>query len=62
MAGKRERRQVDAVARRYGLDPDEFGEYLEECKAHGDCGTLNDRGDFTWDELCAKAEELKGQR
>lgn len=62
MARKRDLRQVEAVARMYELDPDEFGQYLEDCKEHGDRGTLNDRGDFTWDELCAKAEELKGQR
>lgn len=60
MARKRDLKQVEAVARRYGIDPDKFGEYLEDCKAHGDRGTQNDRGDFTWDELCAKAEEFKG--
>jgi hypothetical protein len=46
-----------------GLTPEEadrFSEYLHDCKAHGDKGTKNDRGDFTWDELLAKVEEFKG--
>jgi hypothetical protein len=47
-------RDVEALARAFGMDPDqrrEFGDYLEKCKRSGDCGTLNDRGDFTWDEM-----------
>lgn len=61
MPRKHDLRQVDAIARRYGLDRDEFGAYLEECKAHGDRGTANPRGDFTWDELEQKAREFLGR-
>jgi hypothetical protein len=61
VAKKRDIRQIEAVARMYGLAPKDFGDHIEDCKAHGDCGTLNDKGDFTWDESCAKAEEFKGQ-
>jgi hypothetical protein len=60
MAKKRDLKQVEAVAKKYGIDPTAFGQYLEDCKEHGDRGTLNDRGDFTWDQLCEKAEEFKG--
>jgi hypothetical protein len=33
------------------------GDYLEECKADGDTGTKNARGDFTWRELVGKVRE-----
>jgi len=59
MARKRDLRQIDTIARMFGLDRDEFGAYLEDCKARGDRGTLNDRGDFTWDELLERAGEFK---
>lgn len=59
MGRKRELRRVDAVAREFGIDRDEFGAYLHECKAHGDFGTENDRGDFNWEELRQKAREFK---
>ena len=62
MGRKRDLRRVDAVAREFGLDRDEFGAYLEACKAHGDRGTENDRGDFTWAEMREKAQEFKGQQ
>ena len=35
-----------------------FGKFIEKQKANGDIGTLNARGDFTWDELQQKAEEF----
>ena len=60
MGRKADLKQVDAVAGRYGMTPDqrrEFGDYLEECKRNGDGGSL-ERGDFTHDELCTKAEEF----
>lgn len=53
---------MDADAREFGLDRDEFGAYLEDCKAHGDRGTENERGDFTWAELREKACEFKDQQ
>jgi hypothetical protein len=64
MGRKRDLRQVDAVAGEFGMDPQtrrEFGDYLEECKAAGDGGTANDRGDFTYEELRRKAQEFLGQ-
>lgn len=33
------------------------GDYLEECKAAGDTGTRNARGDFKWSELLEKVRE-----
>ena len=35
-----------------------FGKFIENEKANGDTGTLNAKGDFTWDELQEKAEEF----
>ena len=58
---KRDLRRVDSIAREFGIDRDEFGAYLEDCKAHGDRGTENDRGDFTMDELREKAREFLGE-
>ncbi|HET6882361.1 MAG TPA: hypothetical protein VFI31_19505 [Pirellulales bacterium] len=37
-----------------------FGDYLEACKRSGDRGTLNERGDFTRDEMMEKAREYLG--
>lgn len=61
MGRKSDLKRVDAVAKEFGLDRNEFGAYLEDCKVHGDRGTENDRGDFTWDEMRDKAREFKGQ-
>lgn len=33
------------------------GRHLEECKADGDTGTRNSRGDFKWGELLGKVRE-----
>lgn len=63
MGRKDDLKQVDAVAREFGIfDRHEFGDYLEECKASGDRGTKNDRGDFTYEELQAKAKEFQESR
>lgn len=62
MSKKRDTKQIEDVARRYAIDPQEFGEYIEDCKASGDRGTQNSRGDFTWSELCEKADEFKGSK
>jgi hypothetical protein len=58
---KRDIQEVEEIARQFGMDEEErrdFGDYLEECKHSGDCGTKNDRGDFTWPELEQKAREF----
>ena len=63
MGRKPDIRQVDQVSRRLGMDDeerDEFGRYLEMCKDVGDRGTVNSRGDFTWDELMRKGREFLG--
>lgn len=56
---KRDIREIRAIAAEFGIDPREFGDYIEECKSGGDRGTKNDRGDFTLSELRAKAAEYK---
>ncbi len=64
MGRKRDLKQVDAIAREFGMDADArdgFGKYLGGCKAAGDRGTGNARGDFTYEELRVKARELLGQ-
>ena len=61
MGRKPDQKQVDAVADEFDMTEEErfgFGDYLEECKARGDRGTKNDRGDFSWIELKSKAREL----
>ena len=61
MGKKSDIKDVERMAKRHGMSPEQrrdFGDYLEECKANGDVGTRNDRGDFTWDELDRKAREF----
>jgi hypothetical protein len=51
---KRDLRDVERVAKRFGMDPDtrrEFGDFLEQSKRSGDRGSRNNRGDYTWPEL-----------
>jgi hypothetical protein len=63
MGRKKDLKQVDDVASEFGMNEEErieFGDFLEECKARGDRGTKNDRGDFTWRELQRKAKEFLG--
>jgi hypothetical protein len=62
LSRKRDLRRVDAVAREFGIDRYELGAFLEYCKAQGDRGTENDRGDFTWAEMREKAREFLGQQ
>lgn len=59
MGRKADLRQVDSVAREFGIDRAEFGDYLEACKAAGELGTANDRGDYTYAELRQKAQEFR---
>ena len=61
MGKKRDLKQIDAIAREFDMSPPvrkAFGKFIEKEKANGDIGTLNDRGDFTWEELQRKAEEF----
>jgi hypothetical protein len=63
MSRKPDQKQVDAIAYQFGMSQDqrfEFGDYLEACKAKGDRGTKNARGDFTSSELRQKAREFLG--
>jgi hypothetical protein len=58
---KEDLKQVDAVARRYGMNAQQrrdFGLFIEDEKASGGHGTKNERGDFTFEELCRLAQEI----
>ena len=60
---KKDLRLVDAVCDEFGMDGEQgfdFRDYLHECKESGDCGTGNEKGDFTMDELRDKAREFLG--
>lgn len=61
MARKADLRQVDAIAREFGLDRREFGDYLHELKRSGDRGS-EANGDFTTDELRERARMLHEER
>jgi RHS repeat-associated protein len=57
-------KEVDDAAKMEGIPKsqrDDFGRFLEDEKAAGRGGTKNDRGDFTFPQLRAKAREFKGQ-
>lgn len=46
------------------MPPDErreFGDYPENCKRRGDCGS-EENGDFTYDELREKATEFRAEQ
>ncbi len=61
MARKDDIREVDVIAKQFGMDDEtrqEFGDFLEDCKRSRDRGNKNDRGDFTWPELENKAREF----
>jgi hypothetical protein len=63
MGRKRDLKEVDAVADAFDMDDEErfaFGDFIEDCKAQGDRGTKNERGDFTRLELEEKAREFLG--
>lgn len=38
----------------------DFGDFLEDEKVNGNCGTKNERADFTYQELRQKAREFLG--
>jgi len=61
MGKKSDLKQIDAIAREFqmsALTRKLFGKFLEKEKANGYAGTLNTKGDFTWEELYQKAEEF----
>lgn len=63
MGRKRDIRQIDAIAREFGMEPDErreFGDYIEDCKQRGERGAGKD-GDFTYAELRDKVREFRGE-
>ncbi len=61
MGRKRDLQQVDAIAKEFHITGELrkiFGIFLEEEKSSGYGGTLNHRGDFTYEELRQKAKEF----
>ncbi|WP_242016554.1 hypothetical protein [Pseudanabaena cinerea] len=61
MGRKKDLEQVDAIAKNYNMSVQQrkdFGKFLEIEKKLGYGGTLNYRGDFTWDELSQKAKDF----
>jgi hypothetical protein len=63
MGRKRDIRQIDAIAREFGMHPLErrqFGDYIEECKEQGEKGS-GKNGDFTYSELRDKVREFRGE-
>jgi len=62
MGKKRDIKQVESIAKEFHLTRDqraEFGDFIEREKADVWCGSLNDKGDFTYTELRKKAQESK---
>ncbi len=63
MGKRRDIRQIEAIAREFGMDSDErreFGDYVEDSKRKDDRGSGED-GDFTYEELREKAREFRGE-
>ena len=61
MPRKDDLRQINEIAQAFGMTATErrdFGNYLEDCKADGDLGSKNERGDFSWGELEQKARDF----
>ena len=64
MGRKRDLRQLEAIAKEFGMDPDErreFGDYIEDGKRQGERGSGQD-GDFTYAALRDKVSELRGEK
>jgi hypothetical protein len=62
MGRKRDLKAVDDVAAEFDMTETErfeFGDFIEDCKARGDRGSKNGRGDFTRPELIEKAREFR---
>ena len=63
MARKRDVRQIEAIAREFGMnhaERREFGDYVEDRKRNGDRGSGPDGG-FSYAELREKAQEFLGE-
>lgn len=61
MGRKRDIKQINAIAREFKMGGElriAFGLFIEEEKKNGYGGTLNSRGDFTYEELRQKAQEF----
>ena len=64
MGKKRDIRQIEAIAEEFDMEPQErreFGDYIEECKRRGECGSGKD-GDFTYGELREKVPDFRGEK
>ena len=61
-ARKSDLKQLDAITRGYPDLRDEFGDWIEDLKAHGECGAKNARGDFTYRELQERWKEFLRDR
>jgi hypothetical protein len=63
MVRKRDIRQIEAIAKEFGMDAierREFGDYIEECKQNGETGD-GPRGDFSYRQLQEKVREFRGE-
>ena len=61
MGKKLDIKQINEIAKEFNMSWQVrklFGKFLEQEKASGYSGTLNAKGDFTWEELRQKAEEF----
>ncbi len=61
MGKKQDIQQVNAIAKEFKMSAQArklFGKFLEEEKQNSNGGSLNARGDFTWEELRQKAQEF----
>lgn len=61
MGRKRDLKQIDAIANEFHISAPLrklFGKFIEREKANGHGGTLNAKGDFTYEELRQKAQEF----
>jgi len=61
MGKKLDIKQINSIAKEFNMSWQVrklFGKFLEQEKASSYGGTLNAKGDFTWEELRQKAEEF----
>ncbi|NJN75564.1 MAG: hypothetical protein HC796_04225 [Synechococcaceae cyanobacterium RL_1_2] len=61
MPKDRDIQQIDSVMRQYHIQKRlrrRFSEFIHDHKAEGFYGNKNDRGDFTYQELCHLAKEF----
>jgi hypothetical protein len=58
---KRDIQQILNIAKQFHMTQETrrgFGDFIEQEKADGRCGSANERGDFTYAELRQKAKEF----